>query len=202
MLMAVVDDGKSGSLKMTCYMWKSTRNGHATHLRLGMGNQNRFLLRNGSEFSDPSDSYASVLINSFYWCQHVFLTVAKQWCQTHASTLLETDNEKEPWLRGRNGPKRGFNLGEMTTLLDVKCLWNDHFKKPKRGKVSSMLKHLSTQHGLKFQECHVFVCICIWVGASATASQPSSSSVTEGKYRIIRTLAPRRQAWIFLTKDN
>lgn len=42
------------------------------------------------------------------------------------------------------------------------------------GNTSNLLKHLSMQHRLKLQECHVF-------NTSGTASQPGSTSVTEGK---------------------
>lgn len=45
------------------------------------------------------------------------------------------------------------------------------------------------QHGLEFQECHVFVTPC----TSATASQLSGTSVTEGKYPNVVTLVPHRQ---------
>lgn len=56
------------------------------------------------------------------------------------------------------------------------------------GDTSHMLKHLSMQHGLKFQECHAFD-----TRRRAAASQPSSMSVTKGKYPILIILATHRQ---------
>lgn len=57
----------------------------------------------------------------------------------------------------------------------------------KGGNTSAMLKHPSMQHGLELQESHIFDTLRI----SATASQPRSTSVTEGKNPVmIVILAP------------
>lgn len=61
----------------------------------------------------------------------------------------------------------------------------------KGGNTSSMLKHPSMQHELKLQESRVYDTL----RTNATASQPSSTSVTEGKYPVMMIISvPRRRA--------
>lgn len=100
----------------------------------------------------------------------------KQGCQAHASALLGPRSKKESWWRGKSGPKHGFMLQRQHCLCKISVKWMITITD---GNTKNMQNHLSAQHEIKFQECHVFDT------QRTSAAHTGSTSVMESKYSML-----------------
>ncbi len=75
-------------------------------------------------------------------------------CQPHASMLLETLNKNYSWRRERNS-ETGLHFIKRDDFISDSNVCKMMISS-KSGSTSNLLKHLFMQHGLKFQECHIF----------------------------------------------
>lgn len=77
-----------------------------------------------------------------------------------------------------NRLKSGFICTKLTPVLVVMTVkWSSQASRT----IRNVLKHFFTQHGLKFQECHVFDTLCM----SATAFQLSNTCLTNRTYPVL-----------------
>lgn len=96
------------------------------------------------------------LIDSLYQCRHVFLTVAHFKTMTSNLRIYTVGNLQQRVMAGR---KKWSKAWLHFTKKDDNSASNNMCKmimSDKGGNTSIILKHLSTQHRLKFEECHIF----------------------------------------------
>ena len=152
--------------------------------RLGMGIENRFLFRTGSQWTDSLESSAKFFNNSAngslcrWACANLLI-------QTPANMATRQKRSKV-WLYFTRK-----NYNNATCNACKKSISS------KGGNTTNMKKHLNTQHGMKLQECHVF-------DACSSAANVSALSLTfQGKLlKVITTTCVKQFAFIVRSRSS
>ena len=153
---------------------------------LGMGIENRFLFRTGSQWIDSLESIAKFFNDSANGslCR---CACADLLLQT-AANMATRQKRSKVWLY-------------FTRQNDNNATCNACKKSisSKGGNTTNMKKHLNTQHGLKLQECHVF-------DACSSAANVSASSLfltIQGKLlKVITTTCVKQFAFIVCSRSS